>query len=105
MLFSSKYQETWEKMKIIYLQDVEITQHTWGHIVRLWVEGIHGPRISWAHFLLVNLKHKSGNLKGREKNKWLKRSVIEIGSSAERWPSFLSSLFDLRSGCLLTIKA
>ena len=28
-----------------------------------------GPRVSWAHSLLLNLKHKSGNLKCRERKK------------------------------------
>ena len=38
-----------------------------------------GPRISWAHSLLANLKCRSGNLKhGKIKNKWPKWSVIEI---------------------------
>lgn len=38
------------------------------------------PRVSWAHSLLVNLKHKSGNLKRgkRKKNKWPEWSVIKI---------------------------
>ena len=43
----------------------------WG---RAW-----GPKVSRAHFLLVNLKHKSGNLeRGKRKNKWSKWSVIKI---------------------------
>lgn len=34
------------------------------------------PRVSWAHSLLVNLKHKSGNLKrGKRKKKQMARMV------------------------------
>ena len=33
-----------------------------------WGQG-WGPRVLWAHSLLVNLEHKSGNLKcGKKKN-------------------------------------
>lgn len=51
---------------IYYLQDLEITQPTWGHTARLWVKkelmgpgfcfycnGGRGPRVSQAHSLLV----------------------------------------------------
>ena len=74
------------KKKVYCLQVLEITWHTWGHTARLQVEreraGTWGsafigvprgwePRGSPAHSLLVNLKHKSGNLKLRKrKNRW-----------------------------------
>ena len=67
--FSNNHWETLKKIKVCYLQDLEITQH-WGlhnkfmcreteACVSLgfcfyWGRG-GGPRFSWAHCLLVNL--------------------------------------------------
>ena len=81
-----------EKIKVYHLQNLEMTQHSWGHTARSWVEtectglgfcfywGLGwGPRISWAHSLLVNFTQKSKNFRHVErKNKWPKLSVIEI---------------------------
>ena len=67
-------------MRFYYLQDLGITPHTWDHTGRLQVErerekvyqsgvllllGLRtgGCRVPQAHSLLVNLKHRRGNLK------------------------------------------
>lgn len=75
-----------KKIKLYYLQGLEMIHLTWGHTAKSWGgrEGERGgrerekaisqawdsallgssvrPRVLWAHYL----KHKSGNLKGRE---------------------------------------
>ena len=71
----------WKKSKVYYLQDLDITWHTWGYTARSQTERLRTvlgfcfyrgwgwePRVSWAHSLLVNLKYQSGNLQqGRKK--------------------------------------
>ena len=82
--FSNNHWETLKKIKACYLQDLEITQHQGLHSKVMcretearvslgfcfdWGRG-GGPRFSWAHCLLVNLKHENKNLKhGKRKNK------------------------------------
>lgn len=72
---------SYEKIKAYDLKDLEITQHTRSYTVRLWVKkertcacsstftGVEGGDLGFpqAHSFLVNLKHKSGNLKLEEK--------------------------------------
>ena len=80
-----------EKIKVYYLQKLEISLYTWGSAAGslaereregarerepaskhldffLYPDQGREPRVSWAHSLLVNLKHKSGNFKlGKQK--------------------------------------
>ena len=87
MPFSNNHQNTLKKLKVYYLQDLEITLHTWGYTVRSQIERVRerdrvhgpwallllgsrvGPRVLWAHYLLVNLQHGSGNLKHGKRKK------------------------------------
>lgn len=85
-----------EKQRLINLQDLEMAQHTWGHTVRSLRERGHtGPALlflgsrqgglGWCRLsLLVNLKHRGGNLKwSREADQGTKWSVPQINKIAK----------------------
>ena len=62
-----------------------------------WVKG-WGPRVSGAHFLFINLKHKSRNLKPGKRKKSVQMVTyqnqprsLKQRSLSGRWPGSLSS--------------
>ena len=130
MAFSKNHQETEKKNEIYYWQDLEITQHTWGHTTRSRVERKKEHRglefcFNWSrgwwsrflcvHSLLMNLNHRRIYCIEREpkpsspygqllkSTKILKQKRLSLGS----WHGSLSSpvvgdMFNLWSSCLWT---
>lgn len=77
MPFSNIHQGTLKNQRFITLQDLEVTQNSWGRTVRsqgknrgnTWGSVLLRLMIFWAHSLWVNLKLKSRNLKPRKKKR------------------------------------
>lgn len=85
--FTNSRQETLEKTKVYYLQDLDITQHGEACGGRGRGPGLLlllRSRLSWAHSLLANLKRNSENSKrGKRKNKWPKWSGMGISKISD----------------------
>lgn len=86
-----------EKIQVNYLEDLENYTATWSYTVgsqrKKECTGLGlcfywgwewGPRILWSHSSLVNLKHKSGNLKYVKWKKVAQWSLINQVSKIKR---------------------
>ena len=99
---SNNHQETLGKEKIYCLQDLDMTWHTWGSTGRSQTEKLRtdlgfsfywgwgwGPWVASVHYLFMNLKHESGDLKqGKKKQKvtqmvsyWNQQRSLNKGAS------------------------
>lgn len=109
--FPNNHQVTLKNIKVYYLQDLEITQHTWDFTAKQRVErewqgtGLRSafiglrvePRVLWAHSWLVNIR-QGRELKYREKIKKTAgqlrnqpRSLKQRSLREERRPVYLPS--------------